>query len=459
MTIMDSLPTEVLQLIVAYALPTVHPLEADFVHLRRSVHWVADLRRVNRNFKNALDDPMWFHVPKRLGLDPAEKMYPKGSYWDACKLLLAAEEQKQDAELFVHTVDRTRTHRPSPDRVIAATPSNHQIHPQPKRQSHVTMSSEAKERMSKCVTALESLLQSFMKDKHTLLRNNELQRWPESALNRYRMFLHLKLANPSVWLVPTLDIELCWLTHIFCTETYWRDMAALGISPQYSLCLSSYGEVASFSKAVRATESLWNKTYGDKFPFLHPGTNTLWPVWRVNENNKEVYRDDPPSYFPRLGPEILTLPLALPLPSISLTPEDIQVDLQWLPGLQEAFNEWESLHNARPGIVSNVIRQQALSSYERFLNVCSQGTLENPPAVLDLVWRAHQVDPVRYKEDCLQLFGRKFLHCPWPNGLGITTPVSEDFQRLWSDAYETLMTDDWKYRLRDQDSHEDVRSE
>lgn len=109
-------------------------------------------------------------------------------------------------------------------------------HPNPERPA-VKVSIELVERVAANANALESFLNSI--DFSILLKGyGKNKDWHESSLNRYKMFLYLKLANPSVWLVPTADIEFCWLAHIFRTRPFWKDMADLGSKPDHRLCLT-----------------------------------------------------------------------------------------------------------------------------------------------------------------------------------------------------------------------------
>eukprot|EP00978_Attheya_sp_CCMP212_P019648 scaffold55276_cov55-Attheya_sp.AAC.5 len=244
-------------------------------------------------------------------------------------------------------------------------------------------------------------------------------------------------------------------------------MAHLGIpmttmTQDHSLCLQHYGEVATFSKAVQGTAQLWNATFSDNcsVPYLAENTNMSWNIWNVVGGGLELcraHRSDPRRFFPQMGPPVPrnatiyttcndnnnnnnTMNL---LPNIGLTAEQVHADLSWFPHLQEAFREMNS--NA----------YQVLPSYERFLNLCHANTNDNnnnvltsnpaPPLVLDLIWHAHQMEPVRYKQDCLELFGTEFWHDPWPHGLGVVTEASDELECAWKTKYGTPMADDWKY--------------
>lgn len=450
---MDSLPREVLMRVHEYAAPSAPPQHAAGIRLctvRRHMREVSNMRRVNRHWRNALDDPkalVWYRAAKEMSLEPPLQLYSGGTYREACQLLLEAECKKQEAT--------DQAARSSPLYIACGMRSRSiqlDEHPNPERPA-VSLPKELVERVAANAKALETFLRSM--DFGVLMSHKRHESWHESALNRYRMFLHLKRANPSVWLVPTAEIEFCWLAHIFRTGAYWKDMTELDIEPDHWLCLS-YGEVATFSKAVQATQRLWNDTFGPKFPYLAPGTDTSWEVWRIEQNFRyreaKVCRQDPRRFFPSMGPEILSAPGDVALPSIHLTAADIEADLKWFPELQSAFEEmWRNSHNVMRGrdpYREKLIAQQVLPSYERFLNLCHQQNVDfSPPYVLDLVWHAHQMEPHLYKKDCLALFGREFWHEPWPHGLGVSSPLTKDFECAWKQAYGTPVGEDWKFYL------------
>ena len=58
-----------------------------------------------------------------------------------------------------------------------------------------------------------------------------------------------------------------------------------------------------------------------------------------------------------------------------------------------------------------------------------------PPYVLDLIWHAHQSNPVAYKKDCLYYVGKELPHHPWPNGLGELTELAPEFHCAWKTGF------------------------
>ena len=464
--IMDSLPLEVLELIALIALPSGVENSARrqnqrtnggrLPFLRRCMHKTAEWRLINHRWRTLMDNEgstIWFHLALFLDLEPPSQLFAGGTYRDVCQYLLKAEKEKDDA---IQELARRREHRPMVACGMRVMPERPQNHPQPAF-ARVTLPLTLKKRIADNAKALER----FLKSLDYSLGLFRQKGWNESALIRYRMFLHLKRTHPDVWLVPTVDIEFCWLAHIFRTQTYWLDMMALGINPEHSICLQTYGQVATFSQAVRATAALWNETFGEYFyPYLPPGTDVSMEIWKVETRSmlegSSMSRNDPCSFFPAMGVMVSEHPPRVNLPRVSLCPKDIAADLKWFPELQEALSELFSngYYNYMYRQRNLFIEKQVIPSYERFLDLCRRCDVKNPapPYVLDLVWHAHQLDPVQYKNDCLSLFGCEFWHDPWPHGLGKSTPLSKEFECQWKQTYGTRMADDWKFYLQDAQS-------
>lgn len=450
---LNSLPLEILEYVLLFALPiSVPPSPTTFrlAPLRSCMIKTAEWRLVNYRWRDLMDRPntsIWYHLALFLKLEPPRQLYAGGTYRQVCEYLLKAEVEKNNT---IMEVDRRNNERGMVACGISwGEPERPKNHPQPEKD--VKLTPQTKTRIAENAKALES----FLKSLDYCLNQFQQDSWSESALLRYRMFLHLKVTHPDVWLVPTVDIEFCWLAHIFRTETYWKDMKTLGTNPEHSLCLDTYGQVVTFSQAVRATETLWNRTFGGGYPYLASPVNTSVQVWQVAPGPMFSYslkQEKPYSFFPVMGAMIsFSPPFENNLPTVSIRHADIAADLKWFPELEQAFNDLytDNYYAYTYGHHGELIEKQIIPSYERFLDLCRRDGVTNPapPYVLDLVWHAHQLEPAKYKRDCLELFGREFWHNPWPHGLGKSTPVSAEFECRWKDAFGTRMADDWKFFL------------
>ena len=427
----------------AITLDDARPAIENSMELRRikgTMAWLSSMRAVGRKWRDVVDDPstkLWLITAQALQLEPPLKLYWGGTYKQVCQLLL----EKRIEKARIHDAPLTQRRFSQCKGMIR---SEGPQHPNPQRPL-VKLPIELSGKVCKTTEALQSFLLSI---NFSVLSPEAGNHWCCNAIRRYRMFLYLKQQNPNIWLIPTVDIEFCWLAHIFRTESYWFDMGKLMVDPSHSLCLNS-GEQAAFTEAVKATAALWRTSFGSRHPFLPRGFSL--DGWVAAKRHVRAMQRERPweedfSFFPIMPPQDETIIDVTPqddLPTISLTPEDIQADFKWFPQLSEGFMEIRSENK------DSLYENHLLRSYERFLNLCHQENVKNvePPTVLNLIWHAHQADPVLYKKDCLDLFDREFWHHPWPNGRSMSTELSESFRTTWTQMYGSTPEDDWQLIL------------
>jgi len=445
---------DILSLILSFAIPCPPSVSKDVpaneqevlqLHrIKQSMCWMAALRAVSRRVRDVIDDPksdLWLLLANSLQLDPPSQLYSGGTYKEVCGLLLAYQVQRVQDDI----AQRDRRHFRTGCVMIA--PNGREMHPNPER-PHIKLPDEVAVKICETAEALESFLRSI---NFGVLMSSEQNDWHRSSFHRYQMFLFLKHLHPNMWLIPTADIEFCWLAHIFRTKSYWEDISKLRIDPNHSLCLSN-GETASFLEAVKGTAKLWEATFGPNFLYL--AADFSFDNWSAERNRDRGYGLLTKSYrfFPVMGPRQVGTPQNIQLPEISLSPEEIQADLEWFPQLQQGLEEIRrNSYDVMGGFggTEELYSTHIVPSYERFLNLCYQQKLEGaaPPYVLDLVWHAHQANPITYKRDCLELFDREFWHHPWPNGLGVSTDLTSSFRCAWKRQYGSTIEEDWQLRL------------
>ena len=451
---------------------TVRALETELFAVREGMRCVAQWRLVNRLWKDLLDDSssrLWYQAAKSLLLEPPERLYSNGSYQEVCRLLL------KDKFLALENARDGLGRRHRITACMMMPPHTPPPHPNPERPLRFT------DAIVNSIHANTKALNSFLSSINYSVREGSTPRrhetamheiagkpenhkgWSQSAWTRYRMFLFLKKKYPDTWLIPTADIEFCWLAHIFRTEAYWGDMTDLKIHASHSLLLNR-GEQAAFLQATEATAALWEQ----EFPGLSylPVDISLTQFWQEEHREQRLAAEGNLSYrfygavqiygfLPKMGALVHlsgTHPLQKQLPTIRLTAVEICADLEWFPELQRGMEIiWRSSYDVLGygRDYDKLYRKHLIPSYERFLNLCYQMRLTNiaPPYVLDLVWHAHQLDPVAYRRDCMEMLGREVRHHPWPNGLGVSTPLSSDFQCAWKQAYGSSIEEDWKLSL------------
>eukprot|EP01125_Pyxidicula_operculata_P015260 TRINITY_DN5166_c0_g1_i3.p1 TRINITY_DN5166_c0_g1~~TRINITY_DN5166_c0_g1_i3.p1 ORF type:complete len:443 (+),score=36.27 TRINITY_DN5166_c0_g1_i3:383-1711(+) len=123
---------------------------------------------------------------------------------------------------------------------------------------------------------------SWTKDKHYIM----------GAMDRYYKFMKLKEQYPDVLLIPTLDIEHIWRSHMIRPSVYRRDCEKLfsGLVP-HSIMLSRYQTLVR-TVALRETCRLWKEKYGEPY-----GINLdLAPVQRYSLNTSH----NPPDIYSEL---------------------------------------------------------------------------------------------------------------------------------------------------------------
>ena len=270
--------------------------------IRRTFWCLADLRRVNKYWKQVLDgeqdgSKIWYQAAQGLGLEPPPRLFytytttPAGggsttptttslpSYQRVCQLLLQAEEDRERVMAGARRLAMKSMCRMS-------APPRQPFPPHPNlKEAVIKLPSDMQQRISDNALALKTFLGSihYCVDQKPLQECKQQQKkkkrktttsgstsdstdcedgndtdldsdtyYPDaeeqqsnfdarSALFCYRLFLQLKKSHPNLWLFPTADIEFCWLTHIFRTELYWNDMTALEIDPHHPTCLTCYG--------------------------------------------------------------------------------------------------------------------------------------------------------------------------------------------------------------------------
>lgn len=87
-----------------------------------------------------------------------------------------------------------------------------------------------------------------------------------TALDRYRRFLYLRQQFPSVFLVPSYDIDLMWHTHQLHPKHYQRDtQLLLGRPFNHDDSVNDRSPGSKLSTAAPETRNLWRDTFGEEF--------------------------------------------------------------------------------------------------------------------------------------------------------------------------------------------------
>ena len=222
------------------------------------------------------------------------------------------------------------------------------------------------------------------------------------------------------------------------------------------LCLAE-SEEPFFNVAFEATASLWQDTYNEMYPKVEKH--------QFFRHQKEVsmfssFAASPEYVAPRRYAAAIfddkACPVVASLPNISITAEDVKLDLQWIPQLQKEFRALSNTAYQEMGIVGKVndrvVCERLFESYHRFLFLCktmpSLGHKLAPPVSIDLLWHAHQITPQLYMEETTRTVGFHLRHDPWPNNSKDLRDMSSEFACAWKKSFGTDLSKDHTYQSK-----------
>jgi hypothetical protein len=81
------------------------------------------------------------------------------------------------------------------------------------------------------------------------------------------MFLRLQLDHPNILLIPSADILFVQFAHVLRTNIFHEDVKRLALNiSDWDLFALQKEDERFFNEAVRATASIWQKTFKEPFP-------------------------------------------------------------------------------------------------------------------------------------------------------------------------------------------------
>ncbi|CAF1009309.1 unnamed protein product [Rotaria sordida] len=292
--------------------------------------------------------------------------------------------------------------------------------------------------------------------------------WRQSSIikqmiTRYYRFMQLKASCPNnILLIPTLDIEIIWQTHILRPEMYREDcMRLFHRVIDHSLLAT---EIEQFLKeqAFIDTCKLYEERFGEQY----------CPLPKIEDNMKTV-----PKY---VHPIFGKLKCVIPIYSywdethytfssesstkfgenpFSFTEADIILDGNWLDLCKKFMKSMlsnvpiSSYYRESDEIDIGVSAIKRLKkSYERFLYMAtkyppSNGyTFIHPTYAIDIIWHSHMQEPLKYASDCIRLVGYVIDHSPWPSVDENKMKSScNDTINAWKKEFESDMSTDHLY--------------
>ncbi|CAF2574018.1 unnamed protein product [Rotaria sp. Silwood2] len=297
--------------------------------------------------------------------------------------------------------------------------------------------------------------------------------WQQSSILkqmiiRYYRFMQLKASHPTnLLLIPTLDIEIVWQTHLLRPEIYQADCIRLFRRVIDHKLLSNEIEEFFKEQAVRDTCQLYEQRFGEKYCLLSSidernqfGSNVSHYSFNSSRPDKTYYSywDKTDFEFSCCSPKDYENPF-------SFTEGDIILDMNWLDMCQKFMTD-----TLKKVSVTNYYRNQLIrfnlgqgamkrlkKSYERFLYMAAKYPLKDrngfvpPTYAIDIMWHSHMQEPLNYAADCLRLVGYVIFHDPWPiiedNNMKKSCDKIDD---IWKEEFDNDITTDHLYNTVDQ---------
>ncbi|CAF4669346.1 unnamed protein product, partial [Rotaria sp. Silwood2] len=280
--------------------------------------------------------------------------------------------------------------------------------------------------------------------------------------------MQLKASHPTnLLLIPTLDIEIVWQTHLLRPEIYQADCIRLFRRIIDHKLLANDIEDFLKEQAFRDTCQLYEQRFGEKY-------GPLLPIDAINQvpSNASRFIFDPYghnltnySYWDKTNFEFsLETPKDYENP-FSFTEGDIILDMNWLDMCKKFMTDalqkvsvqyYYQSHLTKINLAQGPM-ERLKKSYERFLYMAAKYPLKDgngfvpPTYAIDIMWHAHMQEPLNYAADCIRLVGYVIFHHPWPIIEDDTMKKSCDkVDAIWKQEFDSDITTDHLYNTIDQ---------
>ncbi|CAF1068161.1 unnamed protein product [Adineta steineri] len=242
----------------------------------------------------------------------------------------------------------------------------------------------------------------------------------KQMIQRYYRFMQLKASNaPNILLIPTLDIEIVWQTHLLRPEIYRNDCLRLFYRIiDHSLTIKDEIEQCFKEQAFLDTCQLYEQIFGEKYCTLPMNIKEKNVIshndYRSVCIKKPIYCYWNQTYFDFSSN--LSNDYENPF---SFTENDIIHDGKWLNLWKEnMFNGYQFSKKTRFCITPDVLKDFK-RIYERFLYMtANKHPLNNINSSVsfaysvDFMWHLHIQEPLNYESDCLRLVGHLISSSP-----------------------------------------------
>ncbi|CAF4731189.1 unnamed protein product [Rotaria sp. Silwood1] len=272
--------------------------------------------------------------------------------------------------------------------------------------------------------------------------------WRQSSIikqmiTRYYRFMQLKASCPNnTLLIPTLDIEIIWQTHLLRPEMYREDCLRLFHRIIDHSLLANEMEQFLKKQAFIDTCKLYEERFGEQYcpqpksednmkvvpKYIHPVFGSLKciiPIYLYWDETNFTF-ESKPSANTHENP-------------FSFTEADIILDGNWLNLCKKFMQEMLSKVPIRDYYrefnkidLSTSAIKRLKKSYERFLYMATKYPPSNgyafvhPTYAIDIIWHSHMQEPLKYASDCIRLVGYVIDHAPWPSVDETRCPLNFD---------------------------------
>ncbi|CAF1076920.1 unnamed protein product [Adineta ricciae] len=280
-------------------------------------------------------------------------------------------------------------------------------------------------------------------------------------IKRYYRFMQLKVAHPQEYLVPTLDIEIVWQTHLIRPEMYRGDCLRLfHCIIDHSLLLDKSQEKEDVkTQAFIKTCQLYEERFGEQYcPLItNNGEDEEDAGWSIYHHSLLNYIKCPIpsySYWDKTHFQFAYQLVDNYQNPFSFVEEDIILDRYWFRLYSKDMYEVgmriiEYNPVAQPNALHLAIKR-LIKSYERFLYITAKYSSMNeyqsihPTCAIDIAWHSHMQEPLKYADDCNRLVGFIMNHTPWSSTRTANDIAQSrrEISEIWNIEFERSMERD-----------------
>jgi len=221
-------------------------------------------------------------------------------------------------------------------------------------------------------------------------------------ISRYIKFLTIAKtknnADPTLEMIPPLDIEVIWFSHAIRTKMYREDCQ----------CLAGF----IIGRTLKP----------DRMDLSNPGRLIAKDKWDALYKNEPFDLDlSDIQKLEDLGRQVTELP-------IQLHPSDVIRDLNWLEDFKKAFNF------DRENFV-----QESIEDYFDYMDLLKQNFTARASLRVDLVWHTHMLNTfsyLNYAQHWFTVDSKIIDHCPWPD-IENVVQTQKETEDIWQSQYGT----------------------